>query len=48
MIVLTSHLILVRTSTRPCMGRAYANPTGYFSAVKRDEMVSLETESGLI
>jgi hypothetical protein len=48
MVILTSHLTLVRTTTRPCMGRAYANPTDYFGAVQWDEMVGLETESGLI
>jgi hypothetical protein len=47
MVVLTSHLTLVHIVIRPCMDRAYANPTGYFGAVQRDEMIGLETESGL-
>jgi hypothetical protein len=48
MIVLISHLILVRTTTRPYMGRAYANFTDYLGAVQWDEMVDLETESSLV
>jgi hypothetical protein len=48
MVVLTYHLTLVCTTTRPCMHRAYANPTGYSGVVQRDEMIGLETESGLI
>jgi hypothetical protein len=47
MVVLTSHLTLVHIAIRPYMDRAYANPTGYFSDVQRDEMIGLETESGL-
>jgi hypothetical protein len=47
-VVLTSHLTLVRTATQPCICRAYANPTGYFGAVQMDEIVGLEIESGLI
>jgi hypothetical protein len=46
--VLTSHITLFRTTTRSCMGRVYANPTGYFGAVQRDEIVGLETESSLV
>jgi hypothetical protein len=46
-VVLTSHLTLVRTATRPCMGRAYANPTSYFGVIQRDEMIGLEIESDL-
>jgi hypothetical protein len=48
MVVLTYHLTLVCTTTRPCMGRAQASPTDYFGAIQMDEMVGLETESCLI
>jgi hypothetical protein len=48
MVVLTSHITLVRTTTRPCMGRAYANSTDYFGVVQWDEMIDLETEIGLV
>jgi hypothetical protein len=48
MVVLISHLTLFCTTTRSCMSKAYANPTGYFGVVQRDEMVSLEIESGLV
>jgi hypothetical protein len=44
-VVLTSHLTLVRTATQPCMGRTLANLTGYFDAVQQDEMIGLGTES---
>jgi hypothetical protein len=47
MVVLTSHLTLFYTVTRPCMTSAWANLSGYFDTVQRDEMIGLETESGL-
>jgi hypothetical protein len=38
--VLSSHLpLLFCAVTRPCMGRAYVNPTAYSSAVQWDELV---------
>jgi hypothetical protein len=47
--VLSSHLAFTfRARTRPCMCMASVNPTSYSSAVQRDELVGLETESGLV
>jgi hypothetical protein len=46
MVVLTSHLTLFYTVTRR-MTSAWANLSGYFDTVQRDEMIGLETESGL-
>jgi hypothetical protein len=46
--VFTSHLTLVRTTTRSGMGRIYANSIGYFGAVQMNEIIGLENESGLV
>jgi hypothetical protein len=47
--VLPYHLTFTfRALTQPCMGRALVNLTDYSSIVQRDELVDLETESGLV